>query len=950
MPDYELHADFDRDGRLRATRAEHAQRATLPGAVLVPNLDADGRRLPASVTPGTRVTLDGRQPIAPANDDEQLSLRVMVRNASAVGSRFFLRPLGFPKIRLRFNDGNGRMLPRDLARNDDLPIALPARPGALDLRLSTRTLPGSPIGHVTGLETRFTLNDDDESRFNVQLLSVDAAGAETVHDEAQFTIAPFVILDHSARAVRVYIAEMGANEPSLTEMDAALRALGVPLVRVPADVAGGDSWLQDQFQHALIQGPDGWRQVILHLPRLRADMSAGTAAANLAQFVVSHFPSRNVGLFDDLWERSLQIFDTRRTQHRIAFRDGIRLATEMDCVPRLLVRFLEMLSAVDPSFSQDWPASWTDQMALLPVLLARVRRLPGSARNAEQRALLQQWVDDARDRYNTLAGRMPYDAGRRLAGLPAGGAMLEVDADTANRVYRRVNQMRSSANYGGNLEASPPTVDAPLGKMVIGNVVLSDGQGNEWDFMDPDVLRLLFKQSKQPVVQIDTSWLHVGHVDEVVAFAPDRGSSGSRFALLQASPALALALLRGARERYRAGLPPAVLSTEIDEPNGITDRLMTQGTSPVTRLMRGRVWRHVHPPATGGEIPNVAEPPLIYQRVSFAMNGGDMRDSATSINVHGIRFWPGEGPERRYPADITVKELLFAERDNAGSSTNEHIATVKMQSVADMIEVEFEQPRKLPLPVLFDRVPSVATWVSSPLAFATSAFTVDVVNMQVVNGRLLVPRPYGPRMRPDDAIAVIVAAMRALDVPEPVRRRVDARLFRRHGLTAGVYWIERQAPLNRSVGPPAPYSGATLQFPLYDGLETDVQVIAQFKDSFPGADDAELRRRIIDPNRRHFDARGRLRDGWRRFTIDDGMVDLFQAAILAATDELGVDITWIDTWFYHVRQGEIHCGTNVLREPARGAGLPDVWDVADQNYEPAPMEFEGVEINVPASE
>ena len=121
MADYELHADYDRNGRLDASSAEYDRRLVVPGAIVVPNLDADGRALPANVVPGSRIMLDGRQPIAPATDDEQLTLRVLVRRASAAaGTRFFLRPVGFPHHRLRFNDAQGRMLPRDLARENDI--------------------------------------------------------------------------------------------------------------------------------------------------------------------------------------------------------------------------------------------------------------------------------------------------------------------------------------------------------------------------------------------------------------------------------------------------------------------------------------------------------------------------------------------------------------------------------------------------------------------------------------------------------------------------------------------------------------------------------------------------------------------------------------------------------------------------------------------------------------
>ena len=90
-----------------------------------------------------------------------------------------------------------------------------------------------------------------------------------------------------------------------------------------------------------------------------------------------------------------------------------------------------------------------------------------------------------------------------------------------------------------------------------------------------------------------------------------------------------------------------------------------------------------------------------------------------------------------------------------------------------------------------------------------------------------------------------------------------------------------------------------MQSTLYDGLETIEQVIERFRDSFPGATDAQLRTNIFTPNRRRFDALGELQPGWRRFEIADGMIDLFEASVLAIADELGVQVRWIDSWFYH---------------------------------------------------
>ena len=208
-----------RNGRLDATPSEWALRASAPGAIVVPNLDTDGRRLPATVSLGSRVTLDRDQPVILANDDEALRLRVVVnRDSAPAGSRFFLRPQGFARIRLRFNDAAGRILPDNVALPGDIPVPLPAAPGALDLTLTTRTLPGSPIGHVTDLNTRFSLDLEDESALMVQLVSIDPGGVETVQDQARFTIAPFVILDNASTAVRLYCCDIPQNQPSLIEL------------------------------------------------------------------------------------------------------------------------------------------------------------------------------------------------------------------------------------------------------------------------------------------------------------------------------------------------------------------------------------------------------------------------------------------------------------------------------------------------------------------------------------------------------------------------------------------------------------------------------------------------------------------------------------------------------------------------------------------------------------
>jgi hypothetical protein len=206
--------------------------------------------------------------------------------------------------------------------------------------------------------------------------------------------------------------------------------------------------------------------------------------------------------------------------------------------------------------------------------------------------------------------------------------------------------------------------------------------------------------------------------------------------------------------------------------------------------------------------------------------------------------------------------------------------------------------------------------------------------MQVLNGHLLVPRPYGPRMRVDDAIFVVREAMAALELPGGIRARVGRRLVSSRRMTRGEYWVER-------VHPAAVTSGSGIIITSYGGMQTKDDVIAVFRDSFPGADAAERERRIFEPNRRHFDAQGWLRRDFSLFVIEDGMVDLFELWTAAVAAELGVRLHFVDSWPYHLYDGQIHCGTNVLHgPPPRSAGLPNVWDAPDHPFRAETITFE----------
>lgn len=73
------------------------------------------------------------------------------------------------------------------------------------------------------------------------------------------------------------------------------------------------------------------------------------------------------------------------------------------------------------------------------------------------------------------------------------------------------------------------------------------------------------------------------------------------------------------------------------------------------------------------------------------------------------------------------------------------------------------------------------------------------------------------------------------------------------------------------------------------------------------------------------------------------MVDLFELWMVEIADERGVRIHFVDTWFYHLRDGQAHCGTNVLRSTAPG-GRPPAYDVADQPFRGSILNFEDDDI------
>lgn len=111
----------------------------------------------------------------------------------------------------------------------------------------------------------------------------------------------------------------------------------------------------------------------------------------------------------------------------------------------------------------------------------------------------------------------------------------------------------NSLDSFGNLEVSPPVVvdkrKYPLGRIVFGGREHRNyGVGSRE--MMPEIRRFLYAQKVQSPIEINTDWLAVGHVDEIVCFVPAESEVG--FRVLMASPRDTRGLLERLRKRGHA--------------------------------------------------------------------------------------------------------------------------------------------------------------------------------------------------------------------------------------------------------------------------------------------------------------------------------------------------------------------------------------------------------------
>ncbi|CAM2067207.1 Protein-arginine deiminase (PAD) [Sulfidibacter corallicola] len=860
MADFELHADFDHDGRLSRSRREYAKRQTLPGAILLANLDADRRRLPRQVTLVAPTVLDMD---APKRRRDRDLTPLFIRIRRSLGGPLFLKIVGASAKVVRLYDHRQKALRAQWHQGSR--FALPGwKSGTYYLEATAPA--GSPMGVPVPAPGAKPQNP---SELKVQLITIDAHRRERVLDWCYFQLAPLLFAGSLGHAEHIYMAETSENGAAVREVEAAVKRIrGLKLVKIPTTLNLGDAWVQDQFQMAYAHKPGGpGMRLVVHLPRVLVNVIQPHYAPNLSKFVTTHFPSRDLGLFQDFHKRKLAIRDVNGKVAHLAFERSGPLLYQFQRFLRFRKLLVDELKGRKHKKFPPEPDTFHQLLTkTLPTLHHSFRevvdKLIDKSPHAQVRSHLQNLKNVEKKRYVRLMNSFKIVGGNVRISVK-GKLLATVTPDDLNKLFQRIMDMHSSQNYGGNIEATPPLDGFPFGKLVIGH--------HQKAQMDGALLSFLKAQRRQPIVAVDTSWLDVGHVDEILAFGPAR--KGRDCTVMMASPMIALRILEQAIRRYVSGLPSGHPHTgppeRIIDDYSYTKRFTNHGDAPMTRMLRGMKWLHHEPVGAG----MVTLPPRIYRIMAEYY-----KDALANWQLPYKR---GEGTQARYPADISVLDFLVFDKNGNTKISRSHAAYLNFQ-----MNQELPRADNLLIPVLFDRV-------DDPAKQTTSAFLPNMVNMQVVNGHALVARPHGPRMYPDDAAAVLKPVLEFFDVN--YGHRLGAAYLKRAEFRT-IHWTYRE--------------------PGGHHQDKDHEELAEsFQDGFPGKEKKEIAEKILKANPRHFHGKGRLRTGWRPILIPDGMVDLFQVYTHIALASIGLKAEWVEAWYYHVRLGAIHCGTNVLRRP-----------------------------------
>jgi len=152
----------------------------------------------------------------------------------------------------------------------------------------------------------------------------------------------------------------------------------------------------------------------------------------------------------------------------------------------------------------------------------------------------QAWTQDMMEiGYTQLPGQPPMHVilqAHQHAGASARSLLAPNLGYISVGTYRGLVGGDQWADWSGNLEVSHPTPSYPLGRIYYG-LNVNTGIG-----FQPAVVRFLKAQAVQAPIWLDTSWLNIKHVDEILNFLPGVQARG---VMMVVSPAAAAPLTPG---------------------------------------------------------------------------------------------------------------------------------------------------------------------------------------------------------------------------------------------------------------------------------------------------------------------------------------------------------------------------------------------------------------------
>jgi hypothetical protein len=669
-------------------------------------------------------------------------------------------------------------------------------------------------------------------------------------DRKDVWIALLRFVDNTRPVERLFICDLSDNEPTVKEVQAELRGMGMEHVldKIPFDVCKGDAWLQDQYQETYCADDRGNKlRMVWHLPRLRSETSEADRP-NLSTFVDHFFPSRDVGLIKDFWQRKFTVTDAQKTTP-ITFRDTFLIASAFRLVKRFYDDAMAFLRAIGSKGAEgESPSEAWEQIRyvnLLMVLVAMEYEKSGKkGKELDVRyAMLTEMHKGIEDRFSSIGSNSAHVKILRKDG----SAVVDgtVDAAEIARLYEECALLHDSVNYGGNIEVAPPASANDAPRAVIGTSADRP--------MDKTVVSFLYAQAGEPI-EVDTSWLNVGHVDEIISFVPAPGVD-RKWVILQNSTTVAFTILLEAVRYHFQDKTLDLDKTDWFKQGGATLNLGDETKDRfVSQVLRGKYWEYVFDRKESA-FPQLM-PPHIY-----LSSQGSLFTGAPDVKVDA------------FPANLSILEILRLERKHG---TNRAVQE-RLDALAKHLRKELDAPDIAMLPAIFD----------IHQGSQTETFLPNPVNLQVVGNHLLMPRPFGPRMKAADAVAVMKQ----------------------------VFHPSMQTLLTTSFVEKMKLETQTLNIRNFAETEYKQQIAANWiaVDDYPDTP-SDFEERLVQANRNEFNAEGYLKDGWRKLTIPEKTVDLFEFYMTVVLTQIGITVHWIDTWYYHIRHGGLHCGTNCIRK------------------------------------